>query len=45
MNDVDDPEVFKNIQNDLIALSTQIPIMLSELAGIAAVGGQLGHWC
>ncbi len=42
MNDVDDPEVFKNIQNDLIALSTQIPIMLSELAGIAAVGGQLG---
>ena len=42
MNDVDDPKVFENIQNDLIALSTQIPIMLSELAGIAAVGGQLG---
>ena len=42
MNDVEDPKVFEKIQNDLIALSTQIPIMLSELAGIAAVGGQLG---
>ena len=42
MNDVDDPKVFENIQNDLVALSASIPIMLEELAGIAAVGGQLG---
>lgn len=42
MNDVQDPQVFKNISDDILRLSTEIPIMAGELAGIAAVGGQLG---
>jgi TP901 family phage tail tape measure protein len=42
MSDVDDPQVFAKIQEDLVKLSTQIPIFASELAGIASVGGQLG---
>ena len=42
MSDIDDPEVFKKIQEDLVGLATQIPITASELAGIASVGGQLG---
>lgn len=42
MSDVEDPKVFEKIQNDLVKLSTQIPIFASELASIATVGGQLG---
>jgi TP901 family phage tail tape measure protein len=42
MNDVQDPQVFKNISDDILRLATEIPIMAGELAGIAAVGGQLG---
>ncbi len=42
MNDVKDPQVFKAIEKDLLNLAQQIPVMAGELAGIAAVGGQLG---
>lgn len=42
MSDVQDPVVFKSIQDDLVKLSTQIPIFAGELAQIATVGGQLG---
>ena len=42
MNDVKDPQVFKEIEKDLLNLAQQIPVMAGELAGIAAVGGQLG---
>ena len=42
MSDVSDPKVFEKIQNDLVKLSTQIPIFAAELAQIATVGGQLG---
>ena len=42
MSDVQDPLVFKAIQEDLVKLATQIPITAGELAKIASVGGQLG---
>jgi len=42
MSDIEDPEVFGKIQEDLVKLATQIPITAGELAGIASVGGQLG---
>ncbi len=42
MADVKDPEVFKEIEKDLLNLATQIPISANELAGVASVAGQLG---
>ena len=42
MSDVESPEVFQKIADDLLKLSTQIPITSEELTKIAAVGGQLG---
>jgi len=42
MADVDDPEVFKEIQKDLLGLATTLPVTANELAGIASVAGQLG---
>ena len=42
MSDVDSPEVFDKIADDLKALATQIPVRSSELAGLGAVAGQLG---
>tara|TARA_B100001113_G_C21123378_1_gene628527 strand:- start:253 stop:3714 length:3462 start_codon:yes stop_codon:yes gene_type:complete len=42
MADVDSPEVFEQIADDLKALATQIPVRASELAGLGSVAGQLG---
>lgn len=42
MADVKDPEVFKEIQKDLLGLATTLPVTANELAGIASVAGQLG---
>ena len=42
MADVDDPQVFEKIADDLKALATQIPVRASELAGLGSVAGQLG---
>lgn len=42
MADVDSPEVFEKIADDLKALATQIPVRASELAGLGSVAGQLG---
>ena len=42
MSHIKDPVVFEKIANDLQRLSTQIPLRSVELAGLAAVAGQLG---
>ena len=42
MADVDSPEVFEKIADDLKALATQIPVRASELAALGSVAGQLG---
>ena len=42
MADVDSPEVFDKIADDLKALATQIPVRASELAALGSVAGQLG---
>lgn len=42
MADVDSPEVFEKIADDLKALATQIPVRSSELAALGSVAGQLG---
>jgi len=42
MADVDDPQVFKELAQDLQSLATQIPVRASELAQLASVAGQLG---
>lgn len=40
--DFDTPEQFKQMSQDIVAMSRQIPMAANELAAIAASGGQLG---
>ena len=40
--DFDTPQQFKQMGNDILALTRKIPMAAEELAAIAASGGQLG---